>query len=132
MDPYDSSLDKEYEQLNEAIMKAIVSSPDVKKVLQEFQSKDLINHLSVLNLILSLEELSELVFSGDDLYKLEPLEERSAPPKAAPAEGRQGRKGSAKNLVDGKSLSPNEILFERFYQGKFDERRWLKKTRIKL
>ncbi|NIQ01061.1 MAG: hypothetical protein GWM98_12090, partial [Nitrospinaceae bacterium] len=60
-------------------------SPDVKKVLQEFQSKDLINHLSVLNLILSLEELSELVFSGDDLYKLEPLEERSAPPKAAPA-----------------------------------------------
>ena len=57
MDPLDAFQDKEFDQLNEAILKAIVSSQDVEKVLQDFKSKDLINEMAVVNLILSLEEL---------------------------------------------------------------------------
>ena len=35
-------------------------------------------------------------------------------------------------LVDGNSLSKNEILFEKHYQGKFNEKQWLKKAKIKI
>ena len=34
-------------------------------------------------------------------------------------------------LVDGNLLSRNEILFEKYYQGRFDEKQWLKKAKIK-
>ena len=71
MDQFDSSLDKEYESLNEAIMKALVTSKDVKRVLEDFKSKELINNLSVLNLVLSLEELSQLVFSDDHDFDID-------------------------------------------------------------
>ena len=63
MGPFDAFQDKDFDQLNEAILKAIVSSQDVEKVLQDFKSKDLINEMAVVNLILSLEELSSLMFS---------------------------------------------------------------------
>lgn len=53
--------DKDYERLNDAIMKAIISSGDVKKVLLSFQEKNLIDKMAVLNLILSLEEIEALM-----------------------------------------------------------------------
>ena len=63
MEAFEGFQDKEFDLLNEAILKAIVSSPDVENVLQYFKSKDLINEMAVVNLILSLEELSGLMFS---------------------------------------------------------------------
>ena len=71
----DSSLDKEYERLNDAIMKAMVASPEIKNILLDFKSRKMINHLAVLNLILSMEELYDLVFSdpnGAEDFKLSP------------------------------------------------------------
>jgi len=62
MESFEGFQDKEFDLLNEAVLKAIVSSPDVEKVLQYFKSKDLINEMAVVNLILSLEELSGLMF----------------------------------------------------------------------
>lgn len=53
--------DKDYEQLNEAIMKAIASSSDVKKALLSFQEKNLIDKMTALNLIVSLEEMESLM-----------------------------------------------------------------------
>ena len=44
MDSLDAFEDKEFEQLNDAILKAIISSQDVEKVLQDFKSKKLINY----------------------------------------------------------------------------------------
>lgn len=129
MDPFDSHLDKAYEKLNKAIMNAIVSSEDVRTVLADFKEKDMINNLSVLNLILSLEELSDLVFTDDDSSSFEPQSEEFAPKATEkPAE----IKTPNPFKVDGRNLTPNEILFERFFQGKFDADKWLKKARIKL
>ena len=34
-------------------------------------------------------------------------------------------------LIDGKLLSRNEILFEKYYQGRFNEKQWLKQVKIK-
>ncbi len=129
MDPFDSHLDKAYEKLNKAIMNAIVSSEDVKTVLADFQEKDMISNLSVLNLILSLEELSELVFTDDDSSNLEPQSEELAPEASDKSEE---IKAPNPFKVDGRNLTPNEILFERFFQGKFDDSAWLKKVGIKL
>ncbi|MFQ5451530.1 MAG: hypothetical protein ACE5E9_12955 [Nitrospinaceae bacterium] len=129
MDPFESYLDKEYEQLNEAIMKAIVSSEEVKKVLMHFKSKDLINNLAVLNLILSLEELSELVFSRDDSFKLEPVDGESPSQVSG---GDPEPSDTTHDKIDGKNLTRNEVLFEKFFQGVFDEKKWMKKAGIRL
>ena len=128
MDPFDSHLDEAYEHLNKAIMKAIVSSDDVRKVLSGFKEKDMINHLSVLNLILSLEELSDMVFSdeGSDDYEL--VNEEFTAEKA---ENSSEMESANPFKIDGENLTPNEILFEKFFQKKFNSKEWLKKAKIK-
>jgi hypothetical protein len=131
MDPFDSHLDEAYEHLNKAIMKAIVSSEDVKKVLAGFKEKDMINHLSVLNLILSLEELSDMVFSEEGASEYEAvMEDFTAEQTQKPAEAEMEADNPFK--VDGQNLTPNEILFEKYFQKRFDGQKWLKKAKLKL
>ena len=140
MDSFDSFQDKEFDQLNEAILKAIISSKDVEKVLQDFKSKDLINEMAVVNLILSLEELSGLMFpesKDKKIYSLEPSNEKQS--AQTQPEGSQQTKNSKRktaatspHLVDGGLLSRNEILFEKYYQGRFNEKQWLKQAKIKV
>lgn len=128
MDPFDSHLDEAYEHLNKAIMKAIVSSEDVRNVLTGFKEKDMINHLSVLNLILSLEELSDMVFADEDSSDYESVIEdlgTEKPGKSPEMEATNPFK------IDGQNLTPNEILFEKFFQKKFNAQEWLKKAKIK-
>jgi len=129
MDSFDSHLDEAYEHLNKAIMKAIVSSDDVKKVLSGFKEKDMINHLSVLNLILSLEELSDMVFSDESSDDYELVKEDFSTEKT---ESSSEIESDNPFKVDGKNLTPNEILFEKFFQKKFDSDGWLKKAKLKL
>lgn len=131
MDSFDSHLDKAYEKLNKAIMDAIISSEDVKTILTDFKQKDMINNLSILNLILSLEELSDLVFTEEYCYDFEPTSDKDG---AKEPQGAVSETRSSPNpyRIDGQNLTPNEILFERFFQKKFDSRKWLKKTGIKL
>ena len=129
MDSFDSHLDEAYEHLNKAIMKAIVSSDDVKKVLSGFKEKDMINHLSVLNLILSLEELSDMVFSDESSDDYELVKEDFSTEKT---ESSPEIESDNPFKVDGKNLTPNEILFEKFFQKKFDSDGWLKKAKLKL
>ena len=142
MDSFDAFENKEFEQLNDAILKAIISSRDVEKVLQDFKSKDLINEIAVVNLILSLEELSDLMFSESPkkrTHTLEPSEEDQSMEKQRVANKvvdsttkKTSCASSSHYLVDGKVLSRNEILFERYYQGRFNEKQWLKRAKIKV
>ncbi len=135
MDSFDSYLDKAYEELNEAIMKAIVSSEDVRAVLTNFKEKDMISNLAVLNLILSLEELSDLVFGkNQNKYKFESVEGNESEPRRfeATPPSQERPESSPHHMVDGKRLTEKEILFEQFCQGNFDMEKWLKKARIKL
>ena len=141
MDSYDEFQDNEFEQLNDAILKAIISSRDVEKVLQEFKSKKLINEMAVVNLILSLEELSGLMFSespAKPMKTLESSEQSQSEKKELPknqlpeiTEKKTSSESSSHYLVDGKLLNRNEILFERYYQGRFNEKQWLKHAKIR-
>ena len=141
MDSYDEFQDNEFEQLNDAILKAIISSRDVEKVLQEFKSKELINEMAFVNLILSLEELSGLMFSespAKPMKTLESSEQSQSKKKELPknqlpeiTDKKTSSEASSPYLVDGKLLNRNEILFERYYQGRFNEKQWLKRAKIR-
>ena len=142
MDTFDGFEDKEFDQLNEAVLKAILSSKDVEKVLRDFKSKDLINEMAVVNLILSLEDLSSLIFSEsaeksnhalDALNHKQPLKNDKTENKTIDSKKNQVSCSlNSYDLVDGKNLSRNEILFEKYYQERFNEKQWLQQSKIKL
>ncbi|MBI4383058.1 MAG: hypothetical protein HY579_03370 [Nitrospinae bacterium] len=69
MDSSETAQNKAYEQLNGAILKAITASEEVKQVLLDFQKKNLIDRMAVLNLILSLEELEALTAADNPCRK---------------------------------------------------------------
>lgn len=52
--------EKDYQELNAAIMHALTSSEEVKRILMRFKEKDLVSGSEVLNLILGLDELYNL------------------------------------------------------------------------
>jgi hypothetical protein len=49
-----------YEKIYSTLFQAISSSDEVKTVLGELQEKNLIQNLDVINLILSLDEISQI------------------------------------------------------------------------
>ena len=137
MEAFDGFEDKEFDLLNEAILKAIVSSSDVERVLQHFKSKDLINEMAVVNLIVSLEELFGLMLSEAKNQSTQALDSQSEnrirkiknqPGGNTPKE--ISSKSNTNDLVDGKTLKRNEILFEKYFQGRFNEKQWLKRSKI--
>jgi hypothetical protein len=137
MEAFDGFEDKEFDLLNEAILKAIVSSSDVERVLQHFKSKDLINEMAVVNLIVSLEELFGLMLSevkNQSTQALDSPSENRIQEIKNQLSGNTPKEISSKpntnNLVDGKTLKRNEILFEKYFQGRFNEKQWLKRSKI--
>ena len=131
----DELFEKEYENLNDAILKAIVSSTEVKKILITLKERGEINDIAVLNLFLSLEELYEMISEKDNnndcVYKSEP-EKSNALKNKEDAVKKVGSGSKNKNFIDGKPLTLNEVLFENFCQGIFNEETWKKNARIRL
>jgi hypothetical protein len=126
----DAFLDQEYEDLNDAILKAIVASTEVKDILARFKKLNQMDDKDVLNLFLSLDELHTMMHeesSNPSTYKLEP---RTASKKSIKQEESSSQKETS--LIDGETLTNNEILFEKFFQGNFDENSWMKKVRVRF
>ena len=125
----DDTLDKEYENLNNAILQAIVGSEDVQDVLSRFKNQHQMDDKAVLNLFLSLEELYQMInekSSGPAEYKLEPSSHTKPTNKIEkPVLGEE-------SIIDGEILTFNETLFEKFFQGTFNESKWMKKARIRF
>ncbi len=127
----DDFLDQEYENLNDAILQAIVASKEVQDILAQFKKQNHMDDKAVLNLFLSLDELHPMInekSSNPDAYKLEPSTSIS-PPEKPRKEKFSLRKG---DKIDGETLTINEVLFEKYYQGKFSEATWMKKTRVRF
>ena len=126
----DAFLDQEYENLNDAILHAIVASIEVQDILARFKELNQMDDKAVLNLFLSLDELYQMIHekpSDPATYKLEPS---AAPEKTI----KQEKKSSSKeaSIIDGATLTNNEVLFEKFFQGNFDENNWMKKARVRF
>ena len=131
----DELFEKEYENLNDAILKAIVSSKDVQKMLITLKEREEINDTAVLNLFLSLDELYEMISEKHNKnscpYKSEPTESKTLNHKEDVSK-KDDSPDNNENFIEGKPLTLNEILFENFCQGKFNEEIWKKKARIRL
>ena len=126
----DDTLDNEYENLNNAILQAIIASDDVQNVLARFKNQHQMDDKAVLNLFLSLDELYQIIHeesSDPATYKLEP---RAASEKPIKQEESSSKKETS--LVDGEALTKNEVLFEKFFQGNFNENSWMKKARVRF
>ncbi len=80
MEDSDAFLDQEYENLNDAILEAIVASKEVRDILAKFKEQNQMNEKAVLNLFLSLDELYQMIsekYSNSSNYKLEPRKSSS-------------------------------------------------------
>ena len=131
----DSFFEKDYENLNDAILKAIVSSKEIQKILVKLKEKEEIDNMAVLNLFLSLDELCEMISEKNNnsiSYKLEPVESKQSADINTETEGEKSSPAKNGNFIDGKAMSVNETLFEKFFQEKFNEEAWVKKARIRL
>jgi 3-methyladenine DNA glycosylase AlkD len=124
-------LDQEYENLNDAILQAIVTAKEVQDILARFKEQGHMNDKAVLNLFLSLDELHQMIeekTANSGAYKVEP--------KASAAEKSVEREEKPplleKDVVDGAVLTLNEVLFEKYYQRKFDQSVWMKKARVRF
>jgi hypothetical protein len=126
----DAFLDQEYENLNDAILQAIVASTEVQDILVRFKKLNQMDDKAVLNLFLSLDELYQIIneeSSDPANYKLEP---RAASEKHIKQEESSSQKETS--LIDGETLTNNEVLFEKFFQGNFNENSWMKKARVRF
>ena len=131
----DSFFEKEYENLNDAILKAIISSKEIQKILVKLKEKEELDNMAVLNLFLSLDELCEMISEKNNnsiSYKLEPVESKQSADTNTEIEGEKSSPAKNENFIDGKAMTVNETLFENFFQGKFNEEAWAKKVRIRL
>jgi hypothetical protein len=127
----DEFLDQEYENLNDAILQAIVASKEVQDILAEFKKQNHMDDKAVLNLFLSLSELYQMIdekSSNPGTYKLEPGASTSE--KLMKNEEKSSVK--VENVIDGEALTHNEVLFEKYYQGKFSEATWMKRARVRF
>ena len=131
----DELFEQEYEKLNDAILKAIVSSVEIQEILIKLKNQEEINDTSVLNLFLSLDELYEMISEKSNqrscVYKSEP-EQLTTLKNGKNKEKNPAPLSKNGDFIDGKPLSLNEVLFENFCQGKFNEEAWKKKARIRL
>ena len=78
MDSLFESQDWLYKRLYDAVMEAVVSSESVKQILLDLQSKNMIDSMAVVNLILSLEELADLAYSKSHHNELSKAEYEDA------------------------------------------------------
>ena len=130
----DSFFEKEYENLNDAILQAIAGSKEVQNILARLREEENLDHMAVLNLFLSLDELFEMISDKNNssiAYKMEPVESKQSQEEEKTID-RPSSSERWKNKIDGKMLTLNETLFENYCQGKFNEKAWLKKARIRL
>ena len=130
----DAFLDQEYENLNDAILQAILLSKDVQDILVRFKKQGQMNDKAVLNLFLSLEELYQMIDENSTTpspYKMEP---ETSTPSAESSMSKKEMKSSLKEeiIIDGNLLTSNEVLFEKYYQENFDETDWMKKYRVRF
>jgi hypothetical protein len=112
--------ERSFEKLSKAITEAVMTSPEVKKIVAEIQKDENICPKSFMVLVLKLEVLTDSL----ELEIEEELREKPALPKK-----RRNKKSSKKpQFIDGQELSKKEIEFQEFSNKKFDTDEWLKKN----
>ncbi|PIQ95997.1 MAG: hypothetical protein COV67_11935 [Nitrospinae bacterium CG11_big_fil_rev_8_21_14_0_20_56_8] len=136
------------------INRALLKSTEVRTLLREMNDLGFLNYVSEFNLVLDMEKLVPLMleFDAANPEKLQfperesetpdetfdPAEddwedmENRIPQKPVADEPGQPLTSPARQRIDGKFLTPNQILFEEFLGNRFDEEAWLKQLHLRL
>jgi len=129
-----SGPERDFEKLSKAITEAVVSSPKVKKIVEEILKKDKICAKSFMVLVLKIQALADVLeesegsldHDSEDHIETNDLESQ---------ENQNSEKTLPKNpaqQIDGRILSEKEAAFEEFASEKFDTEAWLKKLGLIL
>lgn len=129
-----SGPERDFEKLSKAITEAVVSSPKVKKIVEEILKKDKICAKSFMVLVLKIQALADVLeeseggidHDSEDNIETNDLDyqEDKKPEKTLPQKPTQ--------QIDGRILSEKEAAFEEYASEKFDTEAWLKKLGIIL
>ena len=118
------------------INRAIIGSLEVKSCIKILKDLDLLDHVEDYNLVLDVQALIKLI-NKDDKKGAMPSREEIKEKKRA-SDIRPGKTDAAKQtqesaqIIDGKELTENEILFQKHLERNFDESHWLKKAGIRF
>jgi hypothetical protein len=124
-----SGPDRDFEKLSKAITEAVVSSPKVKKIVEEILKKDKICAKSFMVLVLKIQALADVLEEDEDGIDLE-SEVDIETSDSDSQENQNSEKKMPKDpaqQIDGKVLNEKETAFENFANEKFDTEAWLKK-----
>jgi hypothetical protein len=120
------------------INRAIIGSVEVKSCIKILKDLDLLDHIEDYNLVLDVKALIELIQKKDDNGGTIPSRKEMGGLSTAPAKDseqsepkKESKKGSSQT-IDGKSLTENEILFQKYLERNFDESVWLRKAGIRF
>ena len=111
--------EQEFEKLSKAITEAVMSSPKVRKIVEEIQKKTSICPQSFMVLVLKMEVLT-------DTLELN-VEESSVEKKKSKRNRRKSLKDHPQR-IDGQKLSLKEIAFEEYANERFNTEKWLKQN----
>ena len=153
MKDQDKSNKKMIETLWLEINRAIIKSGEVKSTLLNLRDLNLLKDVKEYNLVLDVNKLIELLSveagegnsslsdnaeSARENYLKEVIEESRDFLRAKGEEVNQKFPSPANDIpqdiqrIDGRSLTPNQILFEEYAQRQFDEKAWMSKVGIRL
>ncbi|MEK9627402.1 MAG: hypothetical protein VW455_00120 [Nitrospinota bacterium] len=130
------------------INRAILKSPEVKSSIKQLQALGLLGYVSEYNLVLEVDRLVDKIVKDTkdvtveelsqlkrDFLEVEESEKVDFTSEEQIREKKDLETSESKNTlpwVDGKLLSENEMLFEEYLSQEFDEKEWLKQTKIRF
>ena len=109
------------------IIKAILTSLEVKLSIKQLQALGLLDYVSEYNLVLEVEEPGQINFSHSQKSR-----KKTILKDKIDLEDSETFKKISMPWVDEKLLSGNEMLFEEYLSQEFDEEQWLKQSKIRL
>lgn len=129
-----SGPERDFEKLSKAITEAVVSSPKVKKIVEEILKKDKICAKSFMVLVLKIQALADVLDESEGGIDHD-SEDNIETSELETEEDTKNEKALPKNpaqQIDGRILSEKEAAFEEFASEKFDTEAWLKKLGLIL
>ncbi|GJL78566.1 MAG: hypothetical protein NPINA01_15550 [Nitrospinaceae bacterium] len=118
------------------INRAIINSMEVKSCIKILKDLELLDHIEDYNLVLDVKALIELIQKKDEKGTELPAREEKADQKLSADTGKSGQDQKSEKespqVIDGKKLTENEILFQKYLERNFDESVWLKKAGIRF
>ena len=118
------------------INRAIIGSQDVKSCIKILKDLDLLDHVEDYNLVLDVQALIELIQKDNKngaMPSNDEIKETKRPSdlrQTKPASEKKGKDST--QIIDGKKLTENEVLFQKHLERNFDESIWLKKAGIRF